>query len=166
MIKTDTSFLVTQLDNSWACSSLLFKNMGPKIFDNTSRLVLVEQPDVFFQMFDNLFRTKNPDGSFVVDKYDNHCDLFAQNIGTSAYRPFQYGFFIFYCAHAQIDTTGTFLESLGCSVQKTFAKKTGNLVALYVIESGKFLDQYETWREKAKSEGHEVFGTPRTKGQK
>lgn len=165
MEKTDESFLVTQLDNDWACSSLLFKNMGPEILVGRE-YVIVGQPDIFFQMFDNLFRKKNPDGSPVKDVYGNHCDIFTQNIRTMSYRPWHYGFFIFYCAHSQINTTGLFLESLGCSVQKTVAKKTGNHVALYVIESGKFLDQYEEWLERAKSKGNEVFGSPREKGQR
>lgn len=159
------TFGVSQLDNSWACSSLLFKHMGPKVLTSVSSFVDMDDPDVFFQMFDNLFKTKNEDGKTIRDSYGNPTDIFGQLLNQISYRPFHYGLFIFYCAHAQIDTTGVFLESLGCTVQKSFAMKTNNPVALYSIESWKFLDQYEEWMEHAKADGHEVFGSKRTKEQ-
>lgn len=164
--KTDKRFEVTQLDNAWACSSLLIKVMGPHVYDNQNRLVKVGTTDIFFQMFDNLFKTTLPNGTPVRDPYSNPTDYFGASIGTREYRPWQYGFFIFYCAGEQITTTGEFLESIGCIVQKTVAKKTGNPVALYVIESFRFLDLYEEWMEKAKGEGHGVFGTKRDKYQR
>lgn len=155
-------FVVSQLDNVWACSSLLIKKMGPEygeVVEGKCTTIDLSDPDDFFKMFDNLFQTKHPNGVGIRDGYGNPSDYFGVAILT--YRPHQYGFFIFYCAHQQIPTTGKLLESLGCSVQKTRATKTSNNVALYVIESGKFLDQYEEWMRKMKDEGNEVFGTPR-----
>lgn len=164
--KTGEMFKVTQLDNALACSSLLIKVMGPQVYGNQGRLVKVGTPDIFFQMFDNLFKTTHPDRTPVRDYYSNPTDYFGKSIGTSGYRPWQYGFFIFYCAGEQITTTGEFLESIGCTVQKTVAKKTESHVALYVIESFRFLDLYEEWMEKAKGKGHVVFGTKRDKYQR
>lgn len=155
-------FVVSQLDNAWACSSLLIKKMGPsygEIIDDRYVTIDLSDPDDFFKMFDNLFQTKYPNGQIVKEMYGNPSDYFGTVINT--YRPHHYGFFIFYCARQQIPTTGKLLESLGCSVQKTRATKTESDVALYVIESGKFFDQYEEWMRKMKDEGNEVFGTPR-----